>query len=280
MKPEAGPAPSGRRAAGRTLGSSRRRASEPAGRPDPGRPMRGRARAAPGPADRPAGTPATLREPRVAGPRLLEGGGRPPARPWALPHPRTAAAGSAMRRDAPSGGPGALARPSPRACREPRRREAGARLLTQPPCYTGAAGAAHGSFPSRAARTSAARPPPGPGPRTTRQQRCAARGRSSLQVRYREKWSSHEAPTGAGALQLPPRRPGGYCPGRRGGASGTKLARFGRVAAASSCERPEVGVRSVSGDSGTSSAVRPRRWPRVPVAAARVPPGLASPGPR
>lgn len=46
--------------------------------------------------------------------------------------------------------------------------------------------------------------------------------------------------TDAGALQLRPRREGGFHRGRRGRASGTKLARFERATPRSSCQGPEV----------------------------------------
>lgn len=45
---------------------------------------------------------------------------------------------------------------------------------------------------------------------------------------------------GASALQPRPGREGGCPGGKRGRASGTKLARFGRATVISSCERPEV----------------------------------------
>lgn len=79
-----------------------------------------------------------------------------------------------------------------------------------------------------------------PAPRTICQQRPAVGKGWSLDVSYREKWSSAEARTGAGALQRPPRREGGCRRGRRGRASDAKLARRGRAAATPSCERPEV----------------------------------------
>lgn len=77
-------------------------------------------------------------------------------------------------------------------------------------------------------------------PRTVWQQRRAACKGRSLGVRYREKWFPEAALTGAGALQLRPRREGGFHRGRRGRASGTKLARFERATARSSCQGPEV----------------------------------------
>lgn len=115
-------------------------------------------------------------------------------------------------------------------------------------------------------------------PRTVWQQRGAACKGRSLGVRYREKRFPEAALTGAGALQLRPRREGGFHRGRRGRASGAKLARFGRATTRSSCQGPEVrcvghqwrficcaagalGPGSCRGSSGLDSPRRP--WTEV-----------------
>lgn len=115
-------------------------------------------------------------------------------------------------------------------------------------------------------------------PRTVWQQRRAACKGRSLGVRYRERRFPEAALTGAGALQLRPRREGGFHRGRRGRASGAKLARFGRATTRSSCQGPEVrcvghqwrficcaagalGPGSCRGSSGLDSPRRP--WTEV-----------------
>ena len=70
-----------------------------------------------------------------------------------------------------------------------------------------------------------------------------------------------------------PRREAGlYRGGRRGRASGANVARFERVRASSSCQRPEV-----RGVSGACSAGQRRLWARLSATASLVEPRLALP---